>query len=230
MEPKAEKNIHAGHRKRVKARFREHGMDNFAEHEVLELLLYYAVPRGDVNPLAHALMERFGTLAGVMDADMEELCRMEGVGENTALLIKLIPQFCRRYMMSRTSVGEVLNSTEKAGAYLIPRFYAKRDESVYMVCLDAKCKVLHCREISQGSVNSASVDVRKVVENALAHNATQVIIAHNHTSGVAIPSREDIETTRRLQSALKAVDIDLVDHIIVADDDFVSLADNGYFR
>jgi DNA repair protein RadC len=213
----------------MKKRFLEHGLDNFDDHTVLELLLFYALPRGDVNPLAHRLMDQFGSLAAVFDAPVDELTKVEGVGENTAVYIKLLPQMGRRYMLSRSRFDDILDSTKKAGDYLVPCFFGERDEVVYMVCLDAKCKVLGCKRLFRGSVNSAAVSIRKIVENALQYNSTSVIIAHNHTSGIAVPSREDYETTRRIGAALAAVDITLTDHIIVADDDFVSLADTGFF-
>ncbi|NLT13632.1 MAG: DNA repair protein RadC [Clostridiales bacterium] len=222
--------IHEGHRGRLKKRFLEYGLESFEDHSVLELLLFYALPRSDVNPIAHALINKFGSLAAVFDAPLEELARVPGIGVNTAEYIKLIPQISRRYLMSRASFDDILDSTKKAGAYLLPRFYAERDEIVYLVCLDAKCKVLNCKLLFRGSVNSAGVSIRKIVENALVYNSTSVIIAHNHTSGIAVPSEEDKITTRRIQEALRAVDITLSDHIIVADDDFVSLADNGFFR
>ena len=222
--------VHDGHRVRMKNRFLEHGLDSFDDHNVLELLLFYAIPRGDVNPLAHELVTRFGSLSAVFDAPLDELMKVPGIGENTALLIKLIPQMSRRYMISRTRNDNILNSTEKAGNYLMQFFYAERDEVVYMACLDAKCKVINCKLIFRGSVNSANISVRKLVENALLYNATSVIIAHNHTSGIALPSQEDISTTRKIEDALRAVDIILNDHIIVADDDYVSLADNGILK
>lgn len=222
--------IHDGHRERMKKRFSEHGLENFDDHNVLEILLFYAIPRGDTNPIAHRLIDKFGSLAAVFDASEDELIKIDGVGENTARLIKLIPQISRRYMMSKSSFENILDSTEKAGNFLIPRFYAERDEVVYMICLDAKCKVLNCRLLFRGGVNSANISIRKIVENALAYNATSVIIAHNHTSGIAIPSHEDEVTTRKIESALNAVDVLLADHIVIADDDFVSMADNGFFK
>ncbi|HHT16771.1 MAG TPA: DNA repair protein RadC [Papillibacter sp.] len=222
--------VHKGHRERMKRRFLEHGIESFEEHHVLELLLFYALPRVDVNPLAHNLINRFGSLAAVFDAPIDELIKVDGVGRNTATLIKLMPQVARRYMISRASLSDILDTTEKAGRYLLPRFFGERDEVVYLVSLDAKCKVLNCRLMFRGSVNSASVSIRKIVETALSFNATSVILAHNHTSGIALPSREDQMTTRRVEAALKAVDIVLADHIIVADEDFVSLADSGFFR
>lgn len=222
--------VHDGHRERMKHRFSEHGLENFDDHNVLELLLFYALPRSDVNPLAHALLDRFGSLSAVFDAPAEELVKVPGIGDSAALLIKLIPQVSRRYLMSRSSFDDILDSPKKAGRYLLPRFYAERDEIVYVICLDAKCMVLCCRLLFRGSVNSANVSIRKIVETALTYNATSVILAHNHTSGIAIPSLEDQATTRRIEAALKAVDITLADHIIVADDDFVSLADSGFFK
>ncbi|NLM83282.1 MAG: DNA repair protein RadC [Clostridiales bacterium] len=223
-------NVHKGHRARMKRRFLEHGLESFEDHHVLEILLFYALPRVDVNPLAHNLLKQFGSLAAVFDAPLDELEKVEGIGRNAATLIKLIPQVARRYMISRASLSDILDSSEKAGRYLLPRFFGERDEVVYLVCLDAKCKVLNCRLMFRGSVNSASVSIRKIVETALSFNATSVILAHNHTSGIALPSREDQITTRRIEEALWAVDITLADHIIVADDDFVSLADSGFFH
>lgn len=214
----------------MKRRFLEHGIESFEDHTVLELLLFYALPRIDVNPLAHVLIDRFGSLAAVFDAPVEELMKVPGVGRHAATLIKLIPQVARRYMISRASFNDILDNSEKAGKYLLPYFFGERDEVVYLVCLDAKCKVIGCRLMFRGSVNSASVSVRKIVETALSYNATSVILAHNHTSGIALPSREDQVTTRQVEAALRAVDIKLADHIIVADEDFVSLADSGFFR
>lgn len=222
-------NIHNGHRERIKKRFQEHGLESFEDHSVLELLLFYALPRADVNPLAHALINKFGSLSAVFDAPVEELVKVPGIGANTAEYIKLIPQVSRRYLISRASFDEILDTPRKAGDYLLPRFYAERDEIVVLICLDAKCKVINCKLLFRGSVNSANVNIRKIVETALIYNATSVILAHNHTSGIAVPSDEDKRTTRRVQDALKAVDVTLADHIIVADDDYVSLADTGFF-
>lgn len=221
--------IHAGHRKRMKERFRRSGLDDFHDVNILELLLFYCVPQGDTNPTAHLLLEKYGTLAGVLDAPAEELVKIHGVSDHTATLLTLIPQLCRRYLIERSAPGQILQSTEQCGEYLVPYFFGETDEVVYSLCLDAKCKVLDCRLLFRGSVNSAAISIRKIVETALACNATSVVLAHNHTSGIALPSREDEQTTRTLQTALDAVGILLADHIIVADGDFVSMADNGFF-
>lgn len=221
--------IHSGHRNRVKDRFRKEGLDSFDEVHALELLLFFAVPQGDTNPLAHELLQRFGSLSQVLEAPAEELEKVPGVGSHVSTLIRLITAFSRYYMVNRTSQFQVLTTTEQCGNYLLPYFFGRRDETVFLLCLDAKCKVLCCKEVGRGSVNSAGVSIRKVVETALGVNATTVILAHNHPSGVAVPSREDIFTTKRLAKALDGVDIILADHIIVADDDFVSLADSRLY-
>lgn len=222
--------LHAGHRERLRGRFLSEGLDGFAEHNVLELLLFYAVPQRDTNLLAHKLIEKFGSLAGVLDAPAEELCQVDGVGRNMAVLLTMMPQLFRRYKLSGLSTGQPLNTIEKAGAYLLPRFIGLRNEVVYLLCLDAKCKPLCCRQLFEGTVNIAQINTRKVVETALSMNASSVILAHNHLSGVALPSQEDEMTTLRVAAALDAVGVALADHIIVADDDFVSLAQSGLLK
>ena len=220
---------HQGHRQRLRERFLQVGEEGFQDHELLELLLFYAKPRGNVNDLAHRLLQEFSDLAGVLDATPEALCRVPGVGESTAVFLHLLPQAFRRYLQSRLREGVALNNTEKAGRYLVPLFLGERDEVVIVVCLDAKCQVLNWRRMFSGDLNSTPISVRKVVEFALSSNAASVILAHNHVSGIALPSREDEAVTRRLRSALSAVEITLTDHIVVAGDDYVSMADSGFF-
>ena len=223
-------NIHGGHRARMKQRFREYGLDNFNDHQVLELLLFYVIPRKDVNPIAHALLDAFGSLYAVFEAPVSALKKVPGVGEQTAELIHLIPQINRRYLISKQSGDNCLNDSQKAGAYLVPRFLYEREEVVLLVCLDGNCRVIHCQEIARGETNATTVSVRKVVETALAQNSTSVILSHNHTSGIALPSQEDLITTRQLAKALAMVNIQLADHIVVADDDFVAMSDSGVLQ
>lgn len=219
--------LHDGHRARKKAQFREYGLDAFADHEVLELLLFYAVPRVDTNPTAHRLLERFGSLDGVFSAPVEELEKVEGVGEHAAtLLALLLPVIRRAYMAAKKGVV-VLSSAERLGRYFCELLFGVRQETFYEVCLDAKGKLLHCYKIAEGSVNSVNINIRVIVENALRCHASAVALSHNHPSGLALPSPDDNATTLMVYNALRTVDIELVDHIIVADDDFVSLRDNG---
>ena len=222
--------IHDGHRQRLKDRFRQEGLDKFDEIQVLELLLFYAIPQRDTNPLAHRLLDHFGSLAQVLEAPVEELEKISGVGANAATLLSLTTALARYYMVNRGTQTAILTSTEMCGDYLLPHVVGRRDETVFLLCLDATCKVLCCKEVGEGSVNSASVPIRRIVEMALSMNATSVVLAHNHPSGLALPSGEDVQTTRRLAVALDAVDITLADHIVVADDDYVSMAQSGLYR
>ncbi len=221
--------VHTGHRQRLKERFRKEGLDHFEEHQVLELLLFYCIPRIDTNPLAHSLLDRFGTLAQVLEAPVEELEKVAGIGANAATFLSLTTAVGRYYLVNRSMQTVFLQTIEKCGAYLQPYFYGRRNETVYMLCLDAKCKVLCCKEVGEGSVNSAGIPIRRIVEIALGANATSVILAHNHPSGFAVPSGEDVQTTRRIAMALDAVEIELVDHIVYADEDYVSMAQSGYY-
>lgn len=219
---------HIGHRQRMRQQLQTSGMDSLSDVQVLEVLLYYAIPRADTNPIAHRLLSRFGSLSGVLEASPQELLQVEGMGEASAQLISLIPQLERRHFIDRSGAAKILNSTSRCGQYLIPYFHGEQDEVVYLLCLDAKCKLISCQPIHRGSITSASISVRKVVQTALNQNAVSVVLAHNHPGGYALPSQEDLDTTATLQAALRAVGIVLADHIIVADDDFVSLADDGH--
>lgn len=222
--------IHDGHRQRLKNRFLKEGLDNFEELQVLELLLFYCIPRQDTNPIAHSLLDHFGSLAQVLEAPAAELKKVPGVGDSVATFLSLVSAAERYHRVSRIASTDILTSIEACGDYLVPRFHRRRNETVFMLCLDAKCKVLCCKEVGEGSVNSAAVPIRRIVEMALGANATSVVLAHNHPSGVALPSDEDVHTTRRLAMALSAVEITLIDHIIVADGDYVSLCQSGYYH
>ena len=221
-------NIHAQHRQRVKKRFRSEGLDHFEELHALELLLFYALPQIDTNPLAHDLLNTFGSLRNVLEAPVEQLMTVNKIGEHAAILLSLVKGIAQKYVISDADRSP-LNTTTDCGNYLLDRFLGKRDEVVMLLCLDAKRAPLCCRVVSEGSVNAAEISTRKVVEAALAANATSVILAHNHPSGIAVPSMPDIVTTRRMGAALSAVDIILEDHIVVAGQDYVSLRQSNYY-
>ena len=220
--------IHKGHRERLKQRFLEEGLDNFTDIQVLELLLFYAIPQRDTNPIAHGLLEHFGSLSGVLDADVTELKKVPGISDHSATLLALVTELCRYYQVDIAQRVEILTTLDACGDYLAPRFFGRTKETVFLLCLDAKCKVLCCKEVGEGSVNSASISVRKIVETALAANATTVVLAHNHPSGIAMPSPEDIQSTRRIAAALNAVEVHLADHIIVAEGDYISMVQSGH--
>jgi len=220
--------VHKGHRDRLKQRFLAEGLDSFTDIQVLELLLFYAIPVKDTNPIAHALLDRFGSLSQVLEADVEELKRVPGIKDHAATLLALVIDLCRYYQVNCAQKTEILATLDACANYLVPRFFGRTRETVFLLCLDAKCKVLCCKELGEGSVNTASISVRKVVETALSANATTVVLAHNHPSGIAVPSNEDVQTTGRIAAALQAVEIYLADHIVVADGDYVSMVQSGY--
>lgn len=220
--------IHDGHRDRMRQRFVLEGMDHFSKYEVLELLLYYAIPRKDTNQIAHSLIDHFGTLPQVLEASVEELEQVSGISRNTAVLIKLVTEMGRAYMVKRAEENKELRTIKACGEYLKPYFFGRTNETVFLLCLDARCKVISCRKVGEGSVNSANVPIRRIVEMALGANATSVVLAHNHPSGIAVPSDADVTTTHRVAAALRTVDVILVDHIVVADDDFVSMVHSGH--
>lgn len=213
-------------RDRLTKRFLLRSPDALTDAELLELLLRFT---GDgAGERAEAVLARFPNIAAVMEADTEALSTVSGLSENDVLLLRLVPELHRRYFLSRTQTEERLTGSAAFGRYLLPYFYGARDEMVYLLSLDAAGKVLNCRLLGHGSVNSANVPARRLVQEALGANATAVVLAHNHPSGIALPSKEDVELTLRLRDALDVMDILLLDHIVVADDDFVSMRDSGY--
>lgn len=220
--------IHDGHREKMRARFMGSGLDSFADHEALELLLYYAIPRRDTNPAAHALMERYETLSNVLNAPVEDLKSVEGIGESAAILIHLVSLLHQKANLPSNKKPVILNTTGETGKYLLQRFAGEHSEAVYELCLDRKGKLLSCKRLGGGTDFSIDLDIRQMVENALRTCASAVVLAHNHPSGIALPSANDYAATERARDALKAVDILLADHIIVADGDFVSFRDSGF--
>ena len=222
--------VHDGHRDRMRKRFLKNELNGFADHEALELLLYYAIPRGDVNPLAHALMDRFGSLSGVFSAPVELLAQVKGVGTQTAVLLRLVPQIAQRARLTDLERELALNTRARVGQYLLELFSRERNEAVYEICLDGKGKLLACRRLGEGSASAVNLDIRKVVQNAIVYAASSVILAHNHPSGVALPSQEDHAATLRVKAALEAIDVRLEDHIVVADHDFISFSQSGFLR
>lgn len=218
---------HGGHRQRLKDSFLNHGLDTLNDIQVLELVLFYVVPRQDTNPIAHRLLDEFGSLSGVFDASIEDLQKRGKLSLNAATYLKLIPAVARRQQLSKSSLEDILDTTRRCGDYLIPYFFGETDEVVYLLGLDAKCKALGCVKLFNGTVNYANLSIRRVVETALQMKASSVILAHNHTSGIAVPSQEDITTTASVYHALDLVGILLADHIVVADGDYVSMAESG---
>lgn len=225
-----EQNVHDGHRLRVKQRFLAEGLEHYEHHQILEMLLFYGFPRKDTNELAHQLIRTFGSLSRVLEAPYEELVRVKGMSANAAVLVSFCGQLLQAYYKDKFATGMVLHTTEETGRFLLPYFLGRKNEAVALICLDNRCKVLNCSVIFEGSVNSTEINIRLVLQHALMHNATAVILAHNHPSGHALPSREDIDTTIAMAKALTVADIRLLDHIIIAENDFISMRDTASLK
>lgn len=224
---KPETNIHAGHRERVRDRFLKYGAEQLEDHQLLELILFYSRAQEDVNPLAHRLIDRFGSLKAVLDAEAEDLTRVIGVSDHTAALLKLFPAVAARYQQANSLRGDIINSAEDAAEFLQPYFIGVHQEMVYLLSVDAKGKALGCDRISTGSADAVLLDSRQVVQAALRRHASQVFLAHCHVSGLAFPSQEDIRSTARLRTALEMLNIRLTDHLIFAEDDYISMRQSG---
>lgn len=223
-------NVHEGHRNRVRNNFmKECSLDGMSKNQILEFLLFYAIPRVDTNVLAHELINEFGSLKGVFDAPISSLMNVDGVGEKTASLIKLIPALVRVYLdESAASIKHIL-STKDAVAYLQPKFIALQNETLVMLCLNNNGKLLKCSKISTGGISSAEIDTRKIINDVINCKATAVILAHNHPGGVCAPSKADVAMTYRLSKLLLNVHTRMLNHIIITDDDYFSFAENPKF-
>ena len=221
---------HSGHRQRVKTEFLARGVEGWSDHRILELLLFYAIPQGDVNELAHRLVDHFGSLAGVLDASAEELKKVPGVGDHTAVLLKLVPALGGRYQEQRGAPGQIIHSPEEAAAVLSPYFFGAANEMVYVLCLDGKRQVLGVRRVAEGSIEMAQVNTRRIAEEALGLRAARIYVAHNHVSNLALPSQADWLVTDVLRAALAPIGIHLEDHLIFVDGDMLSLKNSEHRR
>ena len=209
--------MHDGHRQRLRERFRLEGLEGFAPHEVLELLLCYARARGDVNPMAHRLLEIFGSLKGVLEAPVDQLCRVEGVGEETATLLSLMVPLFRRYELCRCEEKPRLSNYREVQDYCRALLTGLRTEKFYLISVNTQMRVIGHRLLGEGSLTEVPAYPRVVVEAALSHNAYSVVLCHNHPGGEALPSQGDIAVTRKLEAVLAPLGISLMDHVVVGD-------------
>ncbi len=218
------KNIHKDHRQRVRDSYLKTGIDAMADHNILELLLFYCIPQKDTNPIAHELIERYHDLNGVLDAPLKELKKINGIGENAAILIKLIRDLCSKYYDNEVRGKVSLASNERLYDFIRMKYLGEAREIVYMLSLDAHGTLKHCIKVTDGTPTAAASDNRRLVELALRFDVTNAIIAHNHPNGFAIPSQADIAATEKIADLFSTVNINFIDHVIIAEGEVFSFA------
>ncbi|CCY04304.1 MAG: DNA repair protein RadC [Faecalibacterium sp.] len=219
--------MHEGHRERMRERVINSGIENMPPHEVLEFLLFYAIPRKDTNPIAHRLIDTFGGMVEVMNASVEELMSVEGVTKNAATFLTSFPKLFFAYNRDLLKQKSKIINTADAIKYLRCLFAGERVEKCYVVCLDSSFNVLNCCFVAAGIPNEINVYVRQVAETILKNKATSVIFAHNHPSGNPKPSNADINFTAMLSLTLKALGVKFYDHYIITATDFYSFRNAG---
>ncbi len=221
-------NVHDGHRDRMRNKVLESGFENFEEHEVLEFILFYAIPRGNTNEIAHKLIEKYGSIYNVCNADIISLKEIEGIGDKSAAFLKMIPSLLKVYMNPK-NVKVNLGSSSAVCEYFKNQFWGESVEKVRVVCLDDKLNLISSKVVIDGNLSSVTVNVRSIVEFTYKSKSENIIMAHNHPNGDIIPSDSDIRSTMELMKILKTVGINLIDHVIVAGNGAISMKDSGVF-
>lgn len=220
------KNIHSGHRERVRKRFINEGsLDNFEYHQILELILFYSVRQQDTNELAHKLLNEYGSMHALMDSKPADIMRRCKISETTAVLITMFPAIIKRYLQSKWTRNEIINSSKTAYKYLKSLLIGKTTENFYVLCLDTNKRLIRDINVGVGNVRQSYVYVDRVVEQAIIYQASFVIIGHNHPAGTGKPSTYDVSATNAVKNALDMIGVVLIDHIIIFDDEYFSFAE-----
>ncbi|MBQ7097656.1 MAG: RadC family protein [Clostridia bacterium] len=217
--------VHDGHRKRLDKKVLEQSYEMLEAHEQLEHLLFAVIPRGDTNAIAHRLLRRFITVGAVLHADVEELMKIEGVGQRTAMFLTNLPKLLG--IVERSMAKEnapKLDSYEKITDFAKSYFYGKLIEEVYVISLDASCKLLAISKVSKGVQGEAGVSPAVVVRQALNDNASQTVVVHNHPCGVLSPSGADVNLSAMLKDTFASIGIDMIDSLIVSGGECYSIA------
>ena len=218
-------NIHKGHRKHVRERYYKSGLESMPDHNVLELLLFFGIPYKDTNPIAHALIEKFGSFSAVFQASVNELMSVKGMTENAACLINLFLPVYRRFSHDLLSKTTSLLTTEEIVEFIKPQFFGCTYEKLYILCFDSSHSLITVRELSRGDITSAGLDFRLMATIVLESKAHSVVLVHNHPNGISLPSQADVEATKTAYSLLNTLKVDLMNHIIICDNGFSSMID-----
>ncbi len=220
-----DKNLHDGHRERVRQEFLQHGFDrNTPPHKILEILLFYCVQRADTNPIAHELIKKYGSVAAVLDAPVEDLAAFKGLSERSAVLLKLIMPIAQRYIYDKQEQKPTFKSLDSIGKYILGTFLGETREKVGVMCLDTKGGMLDFAFLGEGNLDSVGLSNRDLAKRVLDCGATAAVLCHNHPNGIALPSDNDISLTKQVAETLSNIGVQLIDHVIVTDSDFVSMA------
>ena len=218
--------IHGGHRQRMRERLKTSGVSSFADHELLEMLLYNIFPRKDTNETAHKILDEFGgSLELLLNADPADLERRCGLNGNAAVLFSIVAELGKRSVYGKFKEKMLINSSEIAGNYVKFLLSHEKRECFYAICLDAKSRLISPVLISMGTVNETHVYIRSIVEAAVKFNASSIIVAHNHPGGSLVPSSEDVSTTANIVKAMNMIDVYVADHIIVCGNEYLSMRD-----
>lgn len=223
-------NIHEGHRDRMRRRFLQEGADGMATHEVLEMLLYGSIPRGDTNAIAHHLLNEFGSITNLLEADPDEIAKVAGVGMKSAVFLSLVHEMVRRYEKEKLDMKPALLSLGKSVEYCRGLLAFRPRECFYAVYMDSRRQVLHTTKVGEGSVNDTAVSPRIVVEKALRYKATALLLCHNHPNGSVKPSLMDIDLTARLKKMLQPLGVEVSDHIIIGENQYFSFFENDMLK
>lgn len=227
---KEERNIHAEHRKRVKRKYVTSGLEQFADHEVLEMLLYFSIPQMDTNPIAHRLMKHFHNLSSVFDASIDELTEVPGVGEHSAILINLIPALMRRYTKDKSKAISIIENQQMAKEYLTKLYDCSEIEQFFIICLRPDNSIIDSTCLSVGTCSKVEIQIRELTRYVFKNKCERIIIAHNHPHSIAEPSEEDILMTHKLVSSCVLNDIEILDHLIIAPDGVFSFSKAGLLK
>ena len=223
------KNPHEGHRAKLKKRFLFQGLQGFEDHNVLELILFFAIPRRDTNVIAHDLLSKFGSFSRVFEASVEELCSVDGIGEHAAHLIKTYPEVAKRYYQDRFKEEKKLPMYHQLGQDFVLQFAGVNHEQVLALFYDNSLGFRGQVLLHEGDINSVTFSLRKVCDAALQHNAAYMVLAHNHPHGLPLASSEDLSTTSRVKDFMAQMNVILIDHFIVGEGRFSSVQKEVYY-
>ena len=223
MAENQDKNIHKGHREKVKQRYYEAGLNSMPDHNILEMLLFFGIPQKDTNPIAHELITTFGSFSGVLEASYKDLRSVKGMTENAACLLSMILPTYKRYIGDVHKKKRKFDSPKQMADFLRPLYLDTPNERIYAMCFDQHDNFIACRVVSDGDIDSSYLDIRQLASIVLEVKAKKVVLSHNHPNGNSTPSGSDVDVTASISVMLRKMNISLFDHIIIGEDNHSSM-------